>query len=243
MVNKKGGKAYKKGKHQDNVPDFTECETGQMYARVLKILGNCRVIVYCNDDERRICHIRGAIRKRVWIEAGDIVIVSSREFESSLSAAEGLEKGDVLSKVDPHHYGKLKKDPAFNKKLMCELEKVEFNDNSSHGLKIRAMMAAAERVDGEGGDDGDDEGSNTQTAARNNSEVVNEMFGDVGFEFDRGGDDDEDGSDDEDDEEGVDGNGAAGSTPDYAARHKIQTIKRNAQRTAKVITDADIDNI
>jgi translation initiation factor 1A len=244
MVNKKGGKAYKKGKHQTNVPEFTECEVGQMYARVLKILGNCRVVVYCNDDERRICHIRGAIRKRVWIEAGDIVIVSSREFESSLSAAEGLEKGDVLSKVDPHHYGKLKKDPVFNMKLMCELEKVEFNDNSSHGLKIRAMMAAAESGGMGHGEDDDD----TQTAARNNSEVVNEMFGDVGFEFDRGGEDDEDGSEDEDEEDEEEGagggaGGSTGATPDYAARHKVQAIKRNAQRAAKGITDADIDNI
>ncbi len=235
MVNKKGGKAYKKGKHQDNVPDFTECEPGQMYARVLKILGNCRVIVYCNDDERRICHIRGAIRKRVWITAGDIVVVSSREFESSLSAAEGLEKGDVLSKVDPHHYGRLKKDPVFNAKLLCELEKVEFNDNSSHGLKIRAMMEAAGGADGE-----------AQTAARN-SEVVNEMFGDVGFEFDRDGDEDgsgEEGDEEDEDGEGAKGGGGAGSaTPDYAARHKVQTVKRNAQRNAKVLTDADIDNI
>ena len=250
MVNKKGGKAYKKGKNQTNVPDFTECDMDQMYGRVLKILGNCRLIIYCNDDERRICHIRGAIRKRVWIDTGDIVVVSMREFDSSVSAAEGLEKGDVLSKVDPHHYAKLKKDPVFNKKLMCELEKVEFDSNSSaHGLKIRAMMAAAESGGGGGSDDGGDDRNDTQTAARNNSEVVNEMFGNVGFEFDRGGEDedeDEDGSGDEAEEGGAAGDAAGdgtSATPNYAARHKLQTVKRNVQRTAKVLTSADIDNI
>jgi hypothetical protein len=161
-----------------------------------------------------------------------------------VSAADGLEKGDVLSKVDPHHYAKLKKDHTFNKKLMCELEKVEFDSNSSgHGLKIRAMMAAAEG-DGGDGNDGDD----TQTAARNNSEVVNEMFGNVGFEFDRDGEDeDEDGGSGEDDtddgEEGDAEEDGAGATPNYAVRHRVQTIKRNAQRTAKVLTNADIDNI
>lgn len=51
------------------------------YAKVLKMLGNCRVEAYCYDGVKRLCHIRGNMRKKVWVVAGDIVLVAPREFE------------------------------------------------------------------------------------------------------------------------------------------------------------------
>jgi translation initiation factor 1A len=41
-------------------------EDGQEYANVEKMLGNGQVAVTCADGEKRLAHIRGAMRKKVW---------------------------------------------------------------------------------------------------------------------------------------------------------------------------------
>ena len=59
----------------------------------MRLLGNGRVEVNCFDGMKRICTIRGRMRNRVWINAGDIILVSLREF--------GDEKADVIHKYYP----------------------------------------------------------------------------------------------------------------------------------------------
>jgi len=56
------------------------------YAYVKKLLGNCRVHLITNSGKEAIGVIRGTLRKftnRVIIEAGDIVVVSKREYQDS----------------------------------------------------------------------------------------------------------------------------------------------------------------
>ncbi len=139
----KGGKNYKKGKGgSDDGPIFIEKADDQLYGRVIKNLGNCNMIVYCADNRRRFCHIRGAIRKRVWMNPGDIVVISVRDFEK---VEEGeMERGDIIAKYDSRHYGKLKKQADFNPRLMCELEKINFDSDQVGGI-IASMMDAIER--------------------------------------------------------------------------------------------------
>lgn len=60
------------------------------YAQVLKMLGNGRVEAQCVDGSKRLCHIRGKMRKKVWINAGDVVLVSLRLYQD--------EKADVIHK-------------------------------------------------------------------------------------------------------------------------------------------------
>ena len=43
-------------------------------------MGDGRVEANCFDGTKRMCVIRGKMRKRVWINDGDIVLVSLREF-------------------------------------------------------------------------------------------------------------------------------------------------------------------
>lgn len=94
-----------------------------MYARVIKILGSLNVLVYCNDNKTRLCHIRGSMRKKVWINLGDIVLISARDFEKGLSeSGKTYEKGDVVAKYDTEHLGRLKKMDDVNKKLFLQLE-------------------------------------------------------------------------------------------------------------------------
>ena len=37
------------------------------YAQVLRMLGNGRLEAMCIDGQKRLCHIRGKMRKKVWV--------------------------------------------------------------------------------------------------------------------------------------------------------------------------------
>ena len=90
--NTKGGKKFKRGKKGDegNESAAQFKDEGQEYGRVVKMLGDCRLDVELPDKTNLTAHIRGKLRKRVWIETGDIVLVSLRDFDDS--------KGDVIAK-------------------------------------------------------------------------------------------------------------------------------------------------
>jgi translation initiation factor 1A len=120
MPNYTGGKNYKKSKHSSEGPTFVEATEDQMYGRVIQVLGNRNTLVYCNDNVVRLCHIRGSIRKDMWIGVGDIVLVSARDFLRDVK--DKYEKGDILYKYDRDHYSKLKKDDRINVKLFSNLE-------------------------------------------------------------------------------------------------------------------------
>jgi translation initiation factor 1A len=58
----------------------------EVFAFVMKVLGNCRVLVLCDNGSEAIGVIRGSMRrfnKRVLIENGDIVAVSMRDFQDN----------------------------------------------------------------------------------------------------------------------------------------------------------------
>ena len=95
--NLRGGKAFKKGKKGGGNPEgegkekFQGLEPGQDYARVLRVLGNGRMLCFCNDGSDRVCKIRGRLRKgthRQRIEERDIVIISVRDFTTPDSDSE-----------------------------------------------------------------------------------------------------------------------------------------------------------
>jgi len=65
-------------------------EDGQEYGQVARMLGNGRCEVQCFDGTKRLCHIRGKMRKKVWVNQSDIVLVSLRDFQD--------EKGDIIVK-------------------------------------------------------------------------------------------------------------------------------------------------
>ena len=111
MPNLKGGKNYKKSKNSNQTEsDFFERQDDQLYARVIKLLGNCNVMAFCNDGKRRLCHIRGGLRKKVWLNVGDLILISLREFAEENSKDSKLQKGDIINKYEQEHLSKLKKD-------------------------------------------------------------------------------------------------------------------------------------
>jgi len=64
------------------------------------MLGNGRLEAMCFDGVKRLCHIRGKMRKKVWVNQGDIVLVSLRDFQD--------EKGDIIVKYTPEEARNLK---------------------------------------------------------------------------------------------------------------------------------------
>jgi len=64
-------------------------EEGEMFGRVLKILGGDQLMVKCIDGITRRGRIRGKLRRRIWIRENDIVIIAPWDFKPT-------ERGDIL---------------------------------------------------------------------------------------------------------------------------------------------------
>ena len=129
--NKKGGKNYKKGKHVTDEPIVYERLEDQMYGRVLKLLGGCNALVYCNDNKERLCHIRGSMRKKVWIATGDIVLISVRDFDTITSTkSTDIGRGDICARYDPKVIYRIReKDKTINERLFINIEKSDGSGN------------------------------------------------------------------------------------------------------------------
>jgi len=88
----KGGKNRRRGKNtnDDEKREITLKMEGQEYGQVIRMLGNGRLEAHCFDGKNRLCHIRGKMRKKVWVNQGDIVLLGLRDFQD--------DKADVLMK-------------------------------------------------------------------------------------------------------------------------------------------------
>merc|ERR1712216_521963 len=116
--NKGKGKNGKSRGQQDQKRELVFKEEGQEYAQVLKMLGNNRLEAFCFDGVKRLCHIRGKMRRRVWIGQGDIILLGLREFQD--------EKADVIMKYAA--------DEARNLKVYGELpDTAKINETDTFG--------------------------------------------------------------------------------------------------------------
>lgn len=98
----KGGKNRRRGKGdgEESKRELEFKEDGQEYAQVVRMLGNGRCECFCYDGVTRLGHIRGKMRKKVWVTAGDIVLVGKRDFQD--------EKVDILHKYSADEARNLK---------------------------------------------------------------------------------------------------------------------------------------
>ncbi|KAI1294822.1 Eukaryotic translation initiation factor 1A, X-chromosomal [Halotydeus destructor] len=116
----KGGKNRRRGKNENEAEkrELVFKEDGQEYAQVIKMLGNGRLEASCFDGVKRLCHIRGKLRKKVWINQGDIILIGLRDYQDA--------KADVILKYNP--------DEARNLKSYGELpEYAKINENVGFG--------------------------------------------------------------------------------------------------------------
>lgn len=113
----KGGKNRRRGKNENENEkrELVFKEEGQEYAQVTKMLGNGRLEAMCFDGVKRLCHIRGKLRKKVWINSGDIILLGLRDYQDT--------KADVILKYTA--------DEARNLKTYGELpESAKINENA-----------------------------------------------------------------------------------------------------------------
>ncbi|KAH3903598.1 probable eukaryotic translation initiation factor 1A [Saccharomycodes ludwigii] len=83
--NTKGGKKGRRGKNETEGPkrELIYKDEDQEYAQITKMLGNGRVEASCFDGVKRIAHIRGKLRKKVWMAQGDMILVALRDFQDN----------------------------------------------------------------------------------------------------------------------------------------------------------------
>lgn len=87
------------------------------------MLGNGRLEALCFDGEKRLAHIRGKLRKKVWINQGDIILLSLRDYQD--------EKGDVILKYSADEARSLK---AYGE--LPETAKINETDTYVHYLLL-----------------------------------------------------------------------------------------------------------
>lgn len=95
------------------------------YAQVLRMLGNGRLEAQCFDGKVRLGHIRGKMRKKVWVSQGDIVLVALRDFQD--------DKCDIIAKFSA--------DEARQLKTIGELP-----EKSASQPSLRALWPCADRA-------------------------------------------------------------------------------------------------
>ena len=116
------GKKKRRGKNNNNIEKmFTEPTESQYFARVIKNMGNCKfqidVFYYFKNDsdsksdidsnnnyqfriDSKIGVVRGNMLRRHWVNAGDIILVTERDFEQS--------KVDIIAVYPIYHYNKIR---------------------------------------------------------------------------------------------------------------------------------------
>lgn len=167
----RGGKAYKKGKkgtatmtEEERLGRFSGRTEGQDYARVVRMLGDRRVLCFCNDGVERVCKIRGALcrgAKRQIIRVDDIVLISLRDFEGGsgsdsdsdsgsdmIAAATGPSVasralvGDVLTKFSRDHWREIRKEGGIHPQLFATAAGVGGEGGAVDFLFVSAAAAA-----------------------------------------------------------------------------------------------------
>ena len=95
------------------------------------MLGNGRLEALCFDGEKRLAHIRGKLRKKVWINQGDIILLSLRDYQD--------EKGDVILKYSA--------DEARSLKAYGELpETAKINETDTYVLDFEAAKVHYDKM-------------------------------------------------------------------------------------------------
>ena len=122
----KGGKKKRRGKNHnsDELNVFVEPEEGQYFARAIKPLGNFKVQLevffyeYIEKTDKNgsnktknnitftketmIGNVRGKMRRRQYVNPGNIVLVSKRDFNIKEKIV------DIILLYKPYHYNKIK---------------------------------------------------------------------------------------------------------------------------------------
>ncbi|MGH0185431.1 UNVERIFIED_CONTAM: hypothetical protein FKN15_018028 [Acipenser sinensis] len=96
----KGGKNRRRGKNENESEkrELVFKEDGQEYAQVIKMLGNGRLEATCFDGVKRLCHIRGKLRKKD--NKADVILKYNADEARSLKAYGELPEHAKINETD-----------------------------------------------------------------------------------------------------------------------------------------------
>lgn len=83
-----GKKKFEISQEQIEISRIRTPRHGEVFGTVEMMLGGDKLRVRCEDGNTRICRIPGRLRKRVWIKAGDLILVEPWKVQTN-------ERGDV----------------------------------------------------------------------------------------------------------------------------------------------------
>jgi translation initiation factor 1A len=164
--NLRGGKGFKKGKKGGGGIEreslFDGRTAGQDYGRVIRILGNRRVVLYCNDGVERTCKIRGAMcrgPKKQIIGVGDVVLFSLRSFEDGSSSDDDTpvgihskaagDTGDIILKYESNQWRQLRKEEGVNPHLFIDTASTAASGKQSVDDIFASEMGEQQAEEGE----------------------------------------------------------------------------------------------
>jgi len=170
-----GGKKFKqrKGGGSERV-DFIDRQPGQFPARVLRLLGNRNVLCYSNDNIVRLCHICGKMKGRVYIDVGDVVLITLRTFVAEVTPEEmkRIKNGDIVGKYHQDQFSSLKKEEGVNPRLFMKLEDSAGGILSEIGVDLKAAVDSQKLDDGFEFAKSDDEEDDTKTTVVNTASAA-----------------------------------------------------------------------
>lgn len=92
------------------------CHPRAVYGKVLKLLGDARMSVFCGDNVTRVCRVRGKMKNRVWVRKQDVVLVAKwAGFTSD-------DKADIIHKYTDDEVKTLRKRGEIPDKFVGEME-------------------------------------------------------------------------------------------------------------------------
>lgn len=110
MPNNKGGKKFKKGKKQSfhsKTMVYKDPKEDQEYGKVIRAQGNGRFEIQCFDGKNRMGILAGNMRKKVWVNKDDIILLSKWEFTTE------DDKCSIIHKYDSDESRKLQRQGEF----------------------------------------------------------------------------------------------------------------------------------
>ena len=98
MAGKKGKGKKRKPTESIKRPLEVKAE-GQEYAKITKLLGNCRMSAVFPDGKTTLVHIPGKFRRKCFVTAGDIIIVCIRSFQDGKTDMAYVYKQDEVRQL------------------------------------------------------------------------------------------------------------------------------------------------
>ena len=125
--NKIGGKKHKGKKNDVKVAKNLEIpESNETIGQVTKVKGNGRFDIRCIDGVERSGILRGTMRKRVWVNRLDLLLVEPWAFETDNS------KCSILHKYEDDEFEKLKNLGHIPNEFKLENDELDINDDEDY---------------------------------------------------------------------------------------------------------------